>query len=336
MRSNLLFFLMSALILMRPPTTRAVLVPNLDLESLCNRADLIVVGVVADVRQQNETTIKGQPQSLNGPAMIAELNVRRVLKGQLADPKISFKFILPAAPAGIILRGQYGIFFFREAKAGIEILDRYHPYVVAAPSALVTTGTCLDQVTAELGHAATSEGAPPRTRREAVEALRTISTPAATLALRSAAQDSDANTRILAIAALLARGNIDYLDEAVSALLSAKHGANGFLIWRLASSLEFGVRDRKAIPALVRLLRARYVPVRRAAAAALRNTHDRGAIEPLAEALHDPDREVQYQAVIGLAEITGAPSEWSPASGTFDKDPKKYLDHWRDWAKTNK
>ena len=336
MRSSLAFFLLSLLTLMEPSVAGATLVPNLDLESLCDRADLIVVGLAADVRRQSETTIGGQAQGMEGPSMTAELDVERVLKGKFADSKLSFKFTLPAAPAGAIVRGQFGIFFFREAKTGIEILDRYHPYVVAAPGAPITVGTYLDQVTAEIAYAATSEVVPPQGRRDAIEALRTLPSPAATSALRTAALAGDAGTRMSALAALLARGDIKYLDQAVSALLSAEQGANEFLVWRLSSSLEFGVRDPKAIPALVRLLRSRYAPARRAAAAALRNTHDGAAIKPLTQALNDNDSEVQYQAVIGLAEITGAPSEWSPATATFDKDPKKYLDHWREWAKTNR
>jgi hypothetical protein len=56
----------------------------------------------------------------------------------------------------------------------------------------------------------------------------------------------------------------------------------------------------------------------------------------LVQALFDTDREVQYQAVIGLAEIAGAESEWSPATDTFNQNPQKYLDYWRDWGKSKK
>jgi hypothetical protein len=334
MRSRLSLLLLSLLTLVEPSATEAALVPNLDLDSLCNHADLIVVGVVANVRREGEATVNGQAQSMEVPSMSAELNVQRVLKGKVASTKLSFTFLLHPPPAGVIVRGQFGIFFFREAKSGIEILDRYHPYVVAAPGAPMTVGTYLDQVTAELAYATALAGTPPQAKREAVEALRTLPTPAATLALRTAAQDGDTNTRISALAALLARGNIDYLDQAVSALLSGDQGIDEFLVWRLTSSLEFGVKDPRAIPALGRLLHARRVPARRAATAALRNTQHGNAIKPLSEALYDNDSEVQYQAVIGLAEITSTTGEWAPASDTFLKDPQHYLDHWRDWAKS--
>ena len=101
----------------------------------------------------------------------------------------------------------------------------------------------------------------------------------------------------------------------------------------MGMSLPF-IREPSAVPTLSDLVGAANVNIRRGAAAALRNTQDRAAIKPLARALNDTDPEVQYQAVIGLAEITGAPSEWSPASETFEKAPQLYLDYWREWAKS--
>jgi HEAT repeat protein len=85
------------------------------------------------------------------------------------------------------------------------------------------------------------------------------------------------------------------------------------------------------------LLRSSDVNVRRAAAAALRNTQNRAAIPSLAQgALQDSDREVQYEAVIGLAEITGMNGDWAPTYGAFLKEPQRYVDHWRECAKAQK
>ncbi len=336
MRSHLSSFLLllSSLVTVLPGN--ATLVPNLDLDSLCNQADLIVVGGVVDVRRGGETTISVQGQSMEAPSMSAELTVQSVLKGKVANSKFTFKFPLPPPPAGVIMRGQFGIFFFRESKSGIEILDPYHPHVVAVPGARGTRGTCLDQVTAELAHAVASAGAPAQTRREAVEALSTVRTPAATTALTTAAHDRDAGPRVLAMAALLARGDISWLDPAADILLSREQRLDAYLVWRLTTAIEFGVKDPKAIPTLTRLLHAREVSGRRTAAACLRNTRDKAAIGPLGEALSDSDDEVVYQAVFGLAEITGN-LEWGPPPfEEFKKERAKYVAYWREWAKSRK
>jgi hypothetical protein len=336
MRSHLwsLFLLFSSSLVSALPGN-ATLVPNLDLDSLCNQGDLIIVGLVADVRREGETTINVQGQSMEAPSMSAELNVQRVLKGKVANSRLTFKFLLPPPPAGLIVRGQFGIFFFRESESGIEILDPYHPHVVAVPGAPATSGSCLDQVTAELANVVASAAAPPRAKREAVEALRSLRTSAAALALTTAARDADPGTRTLAIAALLERGEMVWLDPAAKILLSQERGVDAYPVWRLTTAVE-GVEDPKAIPTLYRLLHAPDATVRRAAAAALRSTRDAAAIGPLTEALWDNDREVQYQAVIGLAEITGVTGEWAPATDTFLKDPQRYLDHWREWADSRK
>jgi HEAT repeat protein len=78
------------------------------------------------------------------------------------------------------------------------------------------------------------------------------------------------------------------------------------------------------------------VNLRRGASAGLRNTRDPAAVEPLTRALHDSDRDVQYQAVIGLAEITGTTGEWAPGYGLFLRAPERYVNHWQEWAKERK
>jgi hypothetical protein len=65
------------------------------------------------------------------------------------------------------------------------------------------------------------------------------------------------------------------------------------------------------------------------AAAALRHTGVDAAMEPLSIALQDSDREVRYQAVLGLATITGK-AEWGPTLNLFERDEQRYLTYWRE------
>jgi len=337
MRSGLWLLFVFPLAVVEQSGAKPTLVPNLDLGSLCKHADVIVVGVVVDVRGEGDTTVNVQGQSVEAPSMSAELSVQRVLKGQVGGPKLSFKFALRPPPAGVIVRGQFGIFFFRQCESGIEILDPYHPQVVALPGGPRAAGACLDQVTAELAHVVGSPPVPVAARREAVEALTTLRTPAATAALQAATRDRDVGPRVLAIAALLARGDMSWLGPAASILLSHEQGMDPYLVWRLATVIEGRVRNPNAIPTLVRLLHAPDAMVRRAAVGALRNTGDAAAVGALVEALSDSDDGVVYQAVFGLAEITGDLDHGPGAQEEFKgKQKENYVNYWRNWAKGRK
>lgn len=316
----------------------ASLIPNLDLTALASNSDLIAVGQVTGVREDGPTTVNIQGNILSARAMRAQLDIERLLKGESKGSTIVVRFSLPRAPVGYagIPAGQFGIFFLRQAQGGWEVADPYHPYIIAARGAPTTGGTYLDQITAELAHVVASAEAPVQVRREAVEALSTLLTSGATTALQTAARDRDATPRALAIAALLERGDIAWIDPAANMLLSGEQGLDGYLVWRLAVAIEGRVKYPKAIPTLVRLFHASDVTVRRAAAAALRNTQDPSAIPPLIQALYDTDGNVRYSGVIGLAEITGTTGDWAPAYETFLRDQNTYLDHWREWARSRK
>jgi hypothetical protein len=321
--------------------TLATIVPSLDLHALCERADLIVVGRAVDVREGGPTNIVNHGRSSPGRRMVVLLDTELVVKGTVDATSLSFTFSLPATPTVSSLHtpvstGQFGVFFLSRAGGGYEVADSYYPSVVAAPGSPRTSGNCLDQVTAEVAHALASSKATLAVKKSAVHVLQGIDTPIASAALRAAARNQPVLVRIWAIAALLARNDISVLESAEQLMASEDPNVAQKAKAAVAYGLTAGVKDPRAVPVLTRLLRSGDASIRRGAASALRQTQDRGAIEPLTKALYDSDREVQYQAVIGLAEITSAPSEWSPATETFEKDPKKYLDHWREWAKTNK
>ncbi|MGH9905253.1 MAG: hypothetical protein ACRD8U_06660 [Pyrinomonadaceae bacterium] len=65
---------------------------------------------------------------------------------------------------------------------------------------------------------------------------------------------------------------------------------------------------------------------------ALRQMRVSEAIDGLVVALEDNDRDVRYEAVVGLAEFTGQ-SAWGPAIWVFQRDEQTYLAHWIEWAK---
>ncbi len=332
-RALLLYLIFVAL----PPSATASVVPGLDLKELAKSSDMIVVGLVTQIHRGKVTTISLNGHGVEAVSMTADLDVHSVLKGELAESRLSFQFFIPP-PMGYqgIPPEQYGIFFLRRTRAGWQVLDGYHPYVPAVAGAPVARGTPLDRVTAELEYAAQSPQAPVQTKRKAAEALGTLLTPTATASLEVAASQGEIAARALAIAALLERDRAEWIGPAADLLVSRREDLDSYATWRLSHAIELielRLRDPKPIPLLALLLRSPDVAVRRAGAAALRNTRSAAATGPLTDALQDEDRWVEYQALMGLAEINGVTGEWAPGLELFNKDPDHFVTHWRNWAK---
>jgi HEAT repeat protein len=249
---------------------------------------------------------------------------------------LSFAFTLPDAPVGYrgIGVGEFGVFFFRKVGVGLEILDPYYPFVVAAPGGPPVAGSVEEQVVAEVAQVISYPGSTRDGRIQAVIALQAAGTATAVAALKQAAGSSDVRARVFALSALLERGDLSILPSIEALALSSPTGRDEDLMMRVGAALG-RVRDPRAIPALKELLNAPSVWVRRGAAAALHNMHDPKAVKPLASALFDSDQQVRYYGVVGLGEITGQ-NEWTPSIANFDQNEKKFLDHWREWARQNK
>ena len=252
----------------------------------------------------------------------------------------TFRFFQPIAPIGYgeVNRGDFGVFFLKTAPTGYEVLDPKHPSVVAAPEARVADVDLLDQVIQEVAHVLDSHEQSTRDRwihLEAVQVLESLRTTSATAALHVAAEDKDPLPRTWAIAALVERGDLTALAAAKEMGRSPGGNVDQNLLTRVASAL-WVVNDPRAIPTLTDLLLSPNLEMRRGAAAALRNTRDQAAIDPLLGALADKDDEVAYQAAFGLAEITGDLQHGPGPMDDFKKDRQKYVSYWQSWAESRR
>lgn len=306
-----------------------------DVVSLCQRAAVIAVGRVSYAREIPQETLRSPSTSERFPThkFVGRLDVERILKGEAADRQLDFRFVLPDAPIGYrgIAVGDFGVFFFRRDNDRLGILDPYYPFLVAAPGLGPPPGSLVDQVVAEVARVFSYPAATRDVRMEAVTTLQSVGTRESTAALKDAAGGSDVRSRILALSALLQRGDTSVLPAVKEIALSSPEATDNDLMPAIGTALRY-VHDSKAIPILKDLLQAPNVWVRRGAAAALRNTHSQKAIPPLSKALYDSDREVRYYAAVGLGETTGQ-NEWTPSIANFTQNEKKFLEHWRDWAK---
>lgn len=292
----------------------------LDLEHLTNKADLIITGRVSSIS--------------NAGRAIATLSIDKVVKGEADAQTVDFQFF-PSLPSAYmrVQQEQFGMFFLKrnEAGRGYQILDPTYPAVIAPANAVVTGEPGLDRTVNIVGQvlltARTAED-----RRVAVSVLKSALTERATELLRHGAKDKDVVVRMQSISALLNRNDIETLEIAERILLNPPAGTDQYLLDNISAALE-GIKDPRAIPALQRVLRSSNSLTRLGAARSLRQMRVMEGIEGLVIALGDNDREVRYQAVIGLAELTGQ-NQWAPSIGKFESDEQYYLDHWKEWART--
>lgn len=327
-------FLLYALMLLPHTSLLAVPVPILDLPALTRDSNLIVVGTTMSVRDIGVITLSWQGQEIPARRKLAELRISRILKGHPASSMVTFQFVetVPFSGFADIRVGEFGMFFLKpDSSNGLTVTNPYYPSVVSAPDASVTTGIDFERVVTEVSYVLVSAQTSFDSKVRAVAALERVNTPAVTKALRLAAGSTNENLRLEAVTTLLNKNDISKLETAERALLQTPVGADRYLINRLASALE-RIKDPEAIPALVRLLSARYARARRSAAAAIRNIGTDAAIEPLTKALYDNDQEVRYHAVMGLAMLTGQDT-WGPSIDRFNKEEQRYLAYWRKWAK---
>jgi hypothetical protein len=329
------------LVAFAPIPVASRLVGGIDLSALCEKAELVVVGRVDGVREDGFATVIVSGMSYPAKRMVAQLAIEKVLKGQPSGGVLNLSFGLPTVrvmdmsppPA---VAGQYQVFFLRRQGEGYQVVDPDYPSVVANPGSPPTYGSVLDQVIAEVCYVLASPRATPDDKQKALGVLRGVPSPIVMTALKTATRDPVPDVRLSAMALLLHRNDISELVTAENILLHPPSDIDQNALDGLAFAIRFGVHDPKAIPSLTRLMAAKNVNVRIGAATALRRTHDGAAIKPLTQGLYDSDPDVLYQAVIGLAELTYTRGEWAPGEGLFLKDQKRYLDYWREWARSQK
>jgi len=296
-------------------------------------ADLIVVGRIVSVSNKGAETLNIAGSSVPVRRMIAEITVTSTLKGQSINSVWFAFFVSDLRAFRMVPAAQFAMFFLRQT--GLQeyvVLNPYYPSIVALPNGPVNEGSELDKVVGQLVHVLRAPLASQNERLDAIDALDTINTPNSTAALQRTFHSQDLTLKLLAGAALLRRNETSPLNVVATTLLQDPTSVSESILANLSFAIETGVKDPRAIPELSRLLSAREVRVRRAAAAGLRHTGAMDAISALGQALKDSDHDVRYEAVIGLAEITGQ-YEWGPSIDLFRREERHYIVHWQEWVK---
>jgi hypothetical protein len=353
MRQTLCALALAGIAIVTPAIAEPVAPPNVP--SMVAAADLIVVGRAMLPNMQASGTLE-----------IVAVAVDRVLKGTVGGSKrVTIRLNRPQPSFGGIAAQQYAIFLLRAAGADISVpANPLHPTLPASPAEKkgpLLSRDALRAVASELVGVLETPGATlvnpgsgvhdlvvgtpafqaGNVYLAAVEALRTIPYQIAGAPLRAIAASNDAPGRLWAINCLMTMGSSDqiealkvrYLNE-IQPLLLKPSPETAFAVSMLANAIEGHLKSPEAVPTLATLLGSDEVAVRRVAASVLSDIATPAVIAPLAKtALADPDEDVRYYAVLGLAEATGAREP--PTMPAFKEDESKYVGYWRGWAATN-
>lgn len=93
------------------------------------------------------------------------------------------------------------------------------------------------------------------------------------------------------------------------------------------------IQDPSAHDDLVALSYSRFGNIRAAAMVALRSMGGQKDADFFVRRLDDPDPNVQYHAVFGLAQAFPMGGDYGPDIGAFERNPDYYTNLWKEWWK---
>ena len=310
----------------------AVIVPLPDLDKLTDTSTLIVVGELTSVQRTIRTaTIDFNQRSINVRVQSGTLRIDQVLKGNQQSP-LTFEFTVPDTSVGWAIPQEhaYGLFFFKQTAGTLEFTDVYYSWIPVPRGISVAADTPLEHVVKVLGEVISI---PDSSRDMKVIALRHLEfgrSDASTRALRAVITNADPSIGVNAARALLLRGDASGLEVIKRVFLPGPQPLPDHLEETVPNAIFLGIRDPKLIPDLEELLNSSSRYMRRGVVQALMQTGSLNALNGLRRALGDPDFEVRYYGVLGLARLTDGDLNMAPHMNEFKADEVKYLSYWRE------
>ncbi len=141
---------------------------------------------------------------------------------------------------------------------------------------------------------------------------------------------SDPAIAFAALAVLLKTRTPDSVAKFLSYLQNYKEDQPPIGLISAADELGL-VTDVGALPEIELLSNNRFISVQMAAMDAIRRIASRTSAPTLMRRLDDPNRNVQYSALITLAELFGKSGDYGPSAELFDKRPAYYTALWKKW-----
>jgi len=143
-------------------------------------------------------------------------------------------------------------------------------------------------------------------------------------------RSSDADLALSALVILVKDNPADGTSR-LSTFLAGYEGNDQHIAFQTLLAKLMEIRDQRALPGLKSLSSSRFPTIRLGSVVALRGMKAPQAASTLAKRLDDSDSDIQFQAVLALAEIYGKTGEFHPTTPLFNSNPQHYTDLWKDW-----
>ncbi len=297
-------------------------------------ADLVCYCFVRAVAPETTT-----PTNQEGGArrrMRAEIEVRDVYKSVLNEQSTTAEFMqsFPGSRGGdgpTLWTGESAILFLKAVRPGkYEFAERFLGAIPFRSFTVLGEGAGLEKLQAAL--VAVLHGNDEEDKLSALRLLHgfDLLSRDALSQIAPLANSKDPEIAFWVLALLLKSKTPDSVTS-LAAYLDSYHGdAQEWAMVNLDTDLA-QIRDMKARPALEVLTASKFVPIRDGAMRALRTIRDPHSAPALVRRLDDPEYDIQYLAVITLAEAFGKYEDFAPNMALFEKSPRKYTDLWKKW-----
>lgn len=332
--SNVLAFVLIS------PLAFAVGLPHLDIPQLISSSDAVVLAEASTPEiSQTSTRLTIAGQTFLAKSYSTNLRVKAVLKGSCPDD-ILVSYLLPVAFVGYIpIQPGFRIVFLRHDANGYEPANPYFPDFPASRTDMPSQGESDSEVALlvyqELSAVMSSEFSSAADKFQVLQISFAIPPNDTFTASLNDAKKTVQNGRLKDDIEenLLIRGDFSGLTSVVNSLLTNTVSSDGK--YDLLYAIGNRITSSKAEPSIELLLFSSDAQLRTAGAEALWHIADQKSKHVLIRGLSDPNRDVRYYSVRGLADITGQ-NLWGPSIPAFQDDEALYLNHWKKWAESMK
>ena len=310
-----------------PANTRPAPIPGTeDTFQLTKDSTLVCKGTVLEVsrdvaKSQNVTAEEG---------ITARFRPQRCFKGTPKDSVVVVAFSGPA-----VEKGEYLLLFLKSSGQVYVPSNPYFPKFAVSHQIPIIPPTVTDpqrRLEADLSQTLSPETeAIQITQIELLGGMRTLTDD---MPLLSLAKVANARVRGTAYIALLRLSDYSLLRQIGTFVLETAHDLS--LQWLRSRIVQCiaqisAISDPSTLTQIEEFTQSADAGLRNAAVKALRQIQRPESVPFLVARLDDSRVETQYVSLMALGQIEKRGVGWAPAYSLFLKDPKQYVDRWKQW-----
>ena len=309
------------------PVALAYPVPVRNVRTLVEQSTLVCKVAVISVEEAGPSSRELNGRFVPVNIKVARARVESVIKGDAAGEQIAIEVLAhDVIPFASLEAGEHRLLFLAaDTRAGHYVLaDPFTAVMnIGAGKTVFRSAEPLKRLEQEI--AASLLDSDASVRLDALEQYPNLGFDDSIETVRQAANLADAATQAAALSALIKMGDLSSLRAAAAFVEEGREGA-----LKVAAAIA-RIRNSAAVSELVEFAASENPMLRANAVRSLRELADGRAVGALVRALEDPQPDVRYDALIGLARTDKSDSAWAPARDFFDGNEAQYVNRWKQW-----